>query len=765
MAQLPRNLPGSGPRVQNNVPRFQNVLSRQFDGLAKMANDFAEKASANFAKELGEKMQNEAGTSEQVTFLPINRAGQIAQEAADNIFANQKEIELETGLSEIKLQTLNDPAAFKKAADEFRQEWLKGVSASNVEGFRGVALKKQQRIFEGLQIDAVNAQRRQNVADLFTQYDDISTAFVDSVLAGDGDARVDDSGTTVGEHMDKLAVITRSMIDNGGDPVQIQRLMKATLKEVREAEITRVFRSTQGVGRKQKFAKAVLENDTATLREFGFDVEEATGLHLDNDERRALSRTLSQELSGQIASANKKRNSRIRDAIRQVQETGVIQHGIVDEVRATVGEESGSELATLLRREQEAYNTVQGIRFANTNTALTELEELRPEVGEADFAEKFTRYESALNNYARNRKAFENDPVAFIRSQKVGENLDTTAIVELQRNAGISSPRVFTNAEAQQTVMTIVQAEGDLERASAVENIIRQYDDDPELKRLAYRQLVGAKLPDTTRNVLLFSHAPLVVEEVSAAYATDEKTINDRFKSRPAGSEELKMLEREVAEELVEFKNSVLGGPARVLRSSRRVAEYNRIEDAIVRTAKFLVTERNLTPDEAVDRLTTSFLEQYSFAETYRMPREVDANMVSLGTTSILLQLEDFDLFVGSEDDPRLSDDSPVPESLRLDMERERADYTRLVQEKGVWVTNSDETGLVRVDELGRPVTHIDENGVRRVFEFSWEDLIAEGLTARTNREVRRERSRQRTREQNRRIEQRLRDGTFGTDQ
>ena len=763
MARLPRNLPGAGPRVSTNVPRFQNLISSQFDGLVKVANDFADKAGANFATELGEQLQTEAGTSEQVTFLPINRAGQIAQQAADNIFANQKEIELEQGLSEIKLQNLNDPEAFKKAADQFRQEWLKGVAASNVETFRRVAQKKQQRIFEGLQVDAVNALRRQNLADLFTQYDDVSTAFVDSVLAGDGDARIDDSGTTVGEHMDKLAVITRSMIDNGGDPVQIQRLMSATLKEVREAEITRVFRNAPGAADKQKFTKAILENDTATLREFGFDVGEATGLNLDNDERRALSRTLEQELTGQIASATKKRNRRIKDAIRQAQETGVIQHNIVDEVRAADGEETADELATLLHREQETYNTVQGIRFADLSTASAELETLRPEPGEADFNEKFDRYENAIKNYALSRKALEDDPISYIRRQKVGENLDTTAIVELQRNAGIQSPKIYTETEAKQLVSQIAQTEGDLARASAIENALAEFTDDPELKRFAYRQLVDEKLPDTTRNVLLFSHDPLIAEEVSAAYATDEKVVNDRFKARPAGSEELKQLKADVREGLTEFKDSVLGGRARVLRSSRRVAEYNRVEDAIIRTAKFLVTERNLTPDEAVDRVTKSFLEQYSFADTYRIPREVDADLVSLGTTSVLLRLSDFDLFVGSEDDPRVSDDSPIPESLRLDLEREQADYTRLVREKGVWVTNGDETGLVRVDELGRPVTHIDENGVRRNFELSWEDLIAEGLSARTNREVKREQSRQDIRERNKRLEQRLRDGTFGT--
>lgn len=123
------------------------------------------------------------------------------------------------------------------------------------------------------------------------------------------------------------------------------------------------------------------------------------------------------------------------------------------------------------------------------------------------------------------------------------------------------------------------------------------------------------------------------------------------------------------------------------------------------------MVNRGVSPDDAAERAAAVVVnERYTFRDSLRIPKGVDADMVVHTADGILQNLQPSTLAVVKQPSATL--------------EAAQADLARAVQKNGFWVTSADESGIelrIPYADSAVPVTRTDGKRIR----YTWAQLAA----------------------------------------
>ncbi len=224
----------------------------------------------------------------------------------------------------------------------------------------------------------------------------------------------------------------------------------------------------------------------------------------------------------------------------------------------------------------------------------------------------------------------------------------------------------------------------------AIDGLAKSYG--AEWPRVA-GELVAAGLPAPAAALVTFDEDPIFRHELAAAIGIGEPTLKNALPK-----ESITAIEDRLAEDLA---------PVLATMPAASAAPY---VSALRLTA--LSFAQRMTPEAAADRAAAPMTGRYQVNGDYRVPQSYDAALVETGLDRYLEQLTAIDPGGG---DPNL----PAADRIASDLEAIRADHH--------WMTNSDESGVVLLDQNWMPVTR---NGKPLELNFTLAEQLGKATPA-----------------------------------
>lgn len=350
----------------------------------------------------------------------------------------------------------------------------------------------------------------------------------------------------------------------------------------------------------------------------------------------------------------------------------------------------------------QAYGVKTGLSTATPERAASIIEALKPEAGVEGFAAKQKLYEFALDRYDDRNKALVADPAAYVTTTDsvVRETVEAAAAdpentakreaaifasQNAQERLGLppQARRVLTTQEAL-TLASQIQSLPPEQRAGAILALDATYG--PEYSPRVFGELVEAGLPGETQVLALLDRPQdaFVRTAFAEALGVGDKALKQNLADGAVGD-----VDDAVALGLQPFRVSV------AYAGEAGIGPYNTIAGAAKSLAYYYIGQ-GVEPTEAAERAVAELItSRYEFdpKDGYRVPDGTDLTDVGVATLERLRRLTAESLVpYGSAADPDL------PETNRQKV------YLESTLTRGHWATNSDESGLLLLDEFNRPV-------------------------------------------------------------
>lgn len=394
----------------------------------------------------------------------------------------------------------------------------------------------------------------------------------------------------------------------------------------------------------------------------------------------------------------------------------------INEMVDVLGERRTAQYFQNRQLADETFEAVDGFANQSPQDIARRLDDLAPRAGSANFAQQQKVFDLARREASNQLQARAQDPAAYYQNSDNGARLTYETYkqalsqdpalagsvfgayadrqIALQEAGGIGAPRLLPQAEASSIAAGIVEGPPE-ERAQRLRNLTESLEtrygkhaDD------VLSELVDAGLPDTAyvlRSISDNRAAATVMAQALDQHEAVKKLIStgDARDTRNKVAREIEPL----IETLIEQPNGAEISTA--------------YSEAISATAEYLVAREGLSPNKAAKRAAKTFNDAYTFVDQYRVPSQYNARAVERGAGVALNNL--------------LADNgaglAPAVTNLPMDDAQKRLLAADTVKNASSWVTNEDETGLVLLDDLGRPI--LDASG--DPIQASFDDLASMG--------------------------------------
>jgi hypothetical protein len=343
---------------------------------------------------------------------------------------------------------------------------------------------------------------------------------------------------------------------------------------------------------------------------------------------------------------------------------------------------------------------------ANENPADAQktLAQLKP-TEQSGAANATDRYQDGVKLWAQQRKQLEEDPAATLvaRDPKLaalmqqattpqGAQKYLSAIQARESALGVEKPRLLPVAYADEMARSLAfDPEKPTQRIETLQSLQAAYGK-------AFPKIIEEIAPKLDGHArVLVNMLPEDAKRLDAAVAQGAKTIND-------------LLPKNNQADITTYVDQNLSGLSRTLADNpdaeSRIHEHR---EAAQLLAGSLVL-RGASPREAAKMATDAVVNnRYTFTDTARIPLPYDSRRVLEGAQAKLLDASRAPLSVAVGD--------------RSDATAAVKDIQEHVREKGYWITNEDETGLVLRIPHRRGMGEVYDAKGKRI-EYTWDELL-----------------------------------------
>ena len=431
---------------------------------------------------------------------------------------------------------------------------------------------------------------------------------------------------------------------------------------------------------------------------------------LDPSVKARLDRQADAEIKANAAKAAAKARAemttRLRDELAHIKVHGE-RSGRVDDatVKKIYGAEKGGQVVKLLNDALELATTTKSIIGMSPAEERDLLEKGKPH-GEGA-ADELKRYNILQKAITEKREALAKDPAGYVArhfpdvATKMADALSdpnkarafADDMLDQQKRLGV--PRERRTILPRSTAIRLaerINGEADpTKRADLLAGLANTFGTHwPAVHSQLQKE---GKLPDGTAVM-----GQLVT-------ATDGPTRRDLATALKIGAGELnKSLGEVKASEVDSNVGAQLQPLFETLKAQGGGTEqWIKQRNAISTLARLYVVRDGMSANEAASKAYNAVIgDKYHFKGSYRVPRVLEDG-TRTDTGRIVYNLS---VIKGSLEGMKLN--APPARDKRLSDEQRNALYFRNVMDKGQWVTSSDETGVVLIDEFGRMVTTAD---------------------------------------------------------
>lgn len=275
------------------------------------------------------------------------------------------------------------------------------------------------------------------------------------------------------------------------------------------------------------------------------------------------------------------------------------------------------------------------------------------------------------------------DPSATPEQQQQAAQIYATKSLAMQNEMGVAKPQIVPKQYADDIVAGFYQ------QAEGGENAATLIQQQQQLWGSMFPQVIqqiGHKLPKEAQVIATGVPKDLSERLASTATLKDEQLFHPLQKGQKAE------IQQSVATALEPFAQSLRGQVG-------GTSTYSTFYDAAVRTTASYVLG-GMDPSKAARKVADGMInDKYQFADTYRIPKDLDTTSVRRGTEVFVQSLTPSDLFIEQG-------------VVGVPKEVTEQQYLQAVKQGGQWVTNGDETGLTLtangyrvLDKNGHPIT------------------------------------------------------------
>jgi hypothetical protein len=365
----------------------------------------------------------------------------------------------------------------------------------------------------------------------------------------------------------------------------------------------------------------------------------------------------------------------------------------------------GSEGGERYRKDQarwKIFDVAGEAAYQTPAEAAKTLEVLKPKTQDGAH-EAQGNYEAAVQIYARQRKALEENPVAVLESR----NPNIAALHEAAAKDPAQIPMYFGALRAQQATLGIAEPKllSDAKRTEIAAALVYNVDK-PAQRTEVLRSLqaaYGDDYVDVMREVapkldgmgrVLINMLPPAAQRLDAAYAQKEnlaKTVPEKTRTE---------IDEAVRTELAEFASTLSDQPD----FADRYAEHF---EATRLFAQSLAAAGASPADAARNAASQVINDQYHFTDGLRIPATYDEDIITLSLNTQKATLAKSGKFIVSGVLP-----FSTPEAAQEDMRN-------LIARSGYWTTNENGTGVVLKIPHRQGMGEVyRENGTRVEFTF-----------------------------------------------
>ncbi|KKN18034.1 hypothetical protein LCGC14_0959750, partial [marine sediment metagenome] len=483
-------------------------------------------------------------------------------------------------------------------------------------------------------------------------------------------------------------------------------------------------------------AMGMLEENPGRLREeldagaWDADLPAADLQKLNTSVERALNRRSTTDRAGL--------NLRIANDKAQIAMTGLADPGLPAHVAAVTGDPAAGERYA---RKQNVFlnlhEITEQLKTSPLGEAATLLEELKPAVGDADYAIKADAWQTAGRHFLQNVRApFLKDPAAYAEinnpeatteyweehgaaDEGTAREMAVAYSLEFQRYMGLPERDVMVAPTARvQAMVSTVENLPPAEVGPYLDQLAEAYG--PHYPRL-FAQLVDEKLPRRVK-MLAVADTPGQRQDLASAFEIGEAGLKEMV----ADNNAIRDVDDAVRDKLLDFYHTIRArglipedtkGYTDVISSIRELAYYYK--------------SKGLNAGDAAEKAAALINGKYEYGgdgwifgiNTFRVPKEFDAEVV-----------EDFAGEVREKFISHLTELPRVRLVIPGEDETFLQEYIDLITESSYWVTNHDETGLeLRVEHADgaiEPVRYLDADDQVRQVEMLFSDAAVPKLEA-----------------------------------
>lgn len=398
--------------------------------------------------------------------------------------------------------------------------------------------------------------------------------------------------------------------------------------------------------------------------------------------------------------------------------------------------QSGGDVQKYLNLREQAY---RGIVQANPEKApqlpewLKRVEDLRSYVAGGDFADMARDHQIFIRAVQERNQALVHDSAAYVATNRpdLAAELQSTnpmqvqlgvrGSLQAQSDLGVNNPRILSNGQVQQIVSQFSNPPDPTKRADfmnmQIDGLAQRFGDYfPKVMQ----ELQAKGMPPEAS--ALYAVRGMGVQSVRMATAINSmahmgKDINAGRDAFFAGAPNNAEIRKALPGVMSDYAQSLTGNP----EGPQQLQAMNYATSLYARQLAYEgVTDPNKAAQMAHDDLIGS---RYSFVDGYRVPRGVDSALIQSGANAVRGKLSAANLEPYANAAPGVSVDD------------RRAMSAKVLTSKGVWITRSDDKGLVLAwPQQSGYMPVIDAKG--KPLSFSWAALQAAGQKPSTVNQV-----------------------------
>lgn len=402
----------------------------------------------------------------------------------------------------------------------------------------------------------------------------------------------------------------------------------------------------------------------------------------------------------------------LKDDIAAIRRTGQSAGQVsADDIRAAYSDEPERAEAIIREIEEERtfYNTRQQVALSTPAEDMDILARNAPE-GEG-FAVEAERQDFLIEAIREKRKALASDPVGYLfqaspaiaqayQEAQDGPGLRAAVDAAVQEQERLGLPRFERRAlSAGQVSQMTAQYAGLADPQGRADWVRAQAELYGEHWPRVFGELVDGGLPGGAAVLASMTRPGQARAAQALAEAQDagQKGLKDALGAEVAGD-----IEDAVRDELLAFSQSLAKVPG-------GTDNANLYRNQITTLALFYGSQGTDPSDAARQAAADVVNNHYTFVGTYRVPIDQDPDMVHASTEDFLERVL-----------PTLQVAAPGSGEFPLTEDETRRQFVTAIQDKGYWITNRDESGLVLLNEQGQSVVLEDGTPVGLL----WSEMV-----------------------------------------